>query len=204
MSRSGDILSGVFREHLVDQRLRSIDDLVRHPDDGVTAMSVSATSSTARSSRMRRACFTRATFSGDASTRRSMSLVVRAPPWAMTAKPPMRRYRAGVVRRGRSGRDLRLEARVRTGHRPRHPRIGLLEAAEPVDTSWNHRPGATDGSQGALKNTETAVVHSAAPDGLDHVRIVHGRSNQAPGSLARLASVAVRSRGCPSTATAAS
>jgi hypothetical protein len=62
---------------------------------------------------------------------------------------------------------------VRTGHRAGHPRIGLLEAAEPVDTSWNNRPRAAEGSQRALKNTAIAAVHTSAPDGLDHLGIVH-------------------------------
>jgi hypothetical protein len=43
------------------------------------------------------------------------------------------RARRGRFCPGRRGRDLRFEARVRTGDRPHHLRVGLLEAREAID-----------------------------------------------------------------------
>jgi hypothetical protein len=51
---------------------------------------------------------------------------------------------------------------VRTGHRARHPRVGLLEAREAIDTARHKRTRSTEGGKCTLELADTCSVKSPA------------------------------------------
>ena len=55
---------------------------------------------------------------------------------------------------------------MRTGHRARHPRVRLLEAAEPVDSTGDDGVGGADGCHRALQLADGVRVSVPAPNDL--------------------------------------
>jgi hypothetical protein len=76
--------------------------------------------------------------------------------------------RDGCSTSGRGGRDRRAAAHVRTGHHACHPRVSLLETAEPVHPARHQRTGPTHRRQRALQRGRVVPVGASVANRLDH------------------------------------
>ena len=66
---------------------------------------------------------------------------------------------------------------MRTGHRARHPRVGLLEAAEAVHTAGHNSAGRPHGGERLLQGAWASTIDSTMANDFDHKAIVHALRN---------------------------